>query len=135
MPIVYAALGATGGLFASNLVWYKRFQKGVSVVSALGQAGNTVRDSSQYFALHRLVKSYYKADGLETLRHVRDDSRTDMTYSALYFLMAWALNVVDATVDAHLGGFDVSPDLSLNIRPGYDHESRTAGLSFLVKRK
>jgi hypothetical protein len=33
----------------------------------------------------------------------------------LFFLLFWGLNIVDATVDAHLSSFDVSPSLTLRL--------------------
>jgi hypothetical protein len=45
------------------------------------------------------------------------------------------LNVVDATVDAHLRTFDVSPDLSFHIRAGYSDMAKTAGLRFIIAFK
>ena len=47
----------------------------------------------------------------------------DMVY--IVFGLIYALNIVDAQVDAHLSGFDVSEDLSLKIEPAM--ESLTAG--------
>jgi hypothetical protein len=45
----------------------------------------------------------------------------------------WGLNVVDATVDAHLKSFDVSPDLTLKIKPGYSSLAQTSGLSLVLQ--
>jgi len=50
----------------------------------------------------------------------------------LFFLFFWGLNVVDATVDAHLKGFDVGSDLSLEIKPGYSPMANTNGLSLVL---
>jgi hypothetical protein len=43
--------------------------------------------------------------------------------------------VVDATVDAHLKSFDVSPDLGLRIRPGYSEMAGTNGVSIILAFK
>ena len=40
----------------------------------------------------------------------------DMTI--LLLVGIYALNLVDANVDAHLSGFDISDDLALKIEPG-----------------
>ena len=48
-------------------------------------------------------------------------------------ILLWGLNVVDAAVDAHLKTFDVSPDLSLQFKPGYSELARTNGLSLIIK--
>jgi hypothetical protein len=52
--------------------------------------------------------------------------------------VAYALNIVDANVDAHLFNFDVSEDLSLNWQPyTYSWEIRkpVAGLSLTLNFK
>jgi hypothetical protein len=51
----------------------------------------------------------------------------------LVFLILWGLNVVDASVDAHLKSFDVSPDLSLQLKAGYSDMARTNGVSLVLK--
>jgi hypothetical protein len=44
----------------------------------------------------------------------------------------WGLNVVDATVDAHLKSFDVSPDLSFRFKAGYSELAGTNGVSLVM---
>jgi hypothetical protein len=53
-----------------------------------------------------------------------------MDYCVLFFLLAWALNIVDATVDAHLMGFNVSPDLSIKFKPNISPNAAGLGLAF-----
>jgi hypothetical protein len=53
----------------------------------------------------------------QSLLGYRQEFRRDMDYSILFTLLFWGLNIVDATVDAHLKGFDVSDDLKVSIRP------------------
>jgi len=43
----------------------------------------------------------------------------------------WALNVVDATVDAHLKAFDVSPDITMKIHPGFNYATSSPGFSLV----
>ena len=43
--------------------------------------------------------------------------RSYMEYSVIGFVAIYALQIIDASVDAHLFYFDVSNDLSLNIEP------------------
>ncbi len=42
---------------------------------------------------------------------------------------------MDATVDAHLKGFDVSSDLSLKIKPSFNPINNSPGLSFVFSFK
>ena len=135
VPLVYGALGATGGLFVNNLVWHKRFKTGVRVIDALQKSTENPKDSSAYNNLDRFVKVIFERNGIETIRYQRDYYRKNLDYAAIYFIIAWGLNVMEATVDAHLSSFDVSPDLTFKIQPGYSPMAQTAGLSLLLKVK
>ena len=50
----------------------------------------------------------------------------DLNY--MIFGVIYAINIVDSLVDAHLSGFDVSDDLSLDIRPAYENLYAGSGL-------
>ncbi|MCX7744608.1 MAG: DUF5683 domain-containing protein [Flavobacteriales bacterium] len=47
----------------------------------------------------------------------RDSYRRNRDLLIIIGTAVWVLNIVDATVDAHLSSFDVSKDLSMKIRP------------------
>lgn len=83
-------------------------------------------------ALFTQIKPHLKPLSEESLRFYRDQFRRDIDYSALVFILLWGLNVVDAAVDAHLKTFDVSPDLSLQIRPGHSQFAGTTGVSLVL---
>ncbi|KEO72620.1 hypothetical protein EL17_17940 [Anditalea andensis] len=58
----------------------------------------------------------------------------DLNY--MVFGIIYAINIVDSLVDAHLSGFDISDDLSLDIRPSYENMyagSSLIGLSVKLK--
>lgn len=123
VPIVYGLLGTTAGIFVYNLNNYKdtRFAYRVKYNMMNGQ------DS----ALYPQIKDYLKPLSVESLRFYRDQFRRNIDYSVLFFILFWGLNVVDATVDAHLHSFDVSPNLSINIKPGYSEMAGMNGLSLV----
>ena len=50
-------------------------------------------------------------------------------------MLLWGLNVVDATVDAHLKAFDVNPDLSLQFKFGPSQMAGTTGVSLVLAFK
>jgi hypothetical protein len=93
--------------------------------------GATATDSIDYFQ----IKPEYLQYSLEGLRQNRDQFRKYIDYSVLFFVFFWGLNVVDAAVDAHLKSFDVSPDLSLRIKPGYSEMAGTKGISIVLAFK
>ncbi|SDD52473.1 DUF5683 domain-containing protein [Niabella drilacis] len=140
VPIVYAALGATGGLFVNNLVWYKRLRAGFIVATDFSKPlkEGEVRDSTGYFKLDKYVQKIFfgqNSDRYEVLRSTRDEYRKSVDYSFVFFLIAWGLNVMDASVDAHLSTFDVSPKLSLRVQPGFSEMANTNGLSLVMRIK
>ena len=125
VPIVYGALGVTAGIFLYNLKNYKDTRFAYRVVYNRRVYGT---DSSLFSQINPNLQPLSE----ESLRFYRDQFRRDIDYSALVFLLFWGLNVVDATVDAHLKSFDVSPDLSLSIKPGYSEMAGTNGLSLVL---
>jgi hypothetical protein len=125
MPIIYGALGVTGYIFVNNIKIYKEYK---FAYSARVEAEPPTLDSTNYNELDDI----YKVLSPNSIRSARDEFRRYVDYSALIF---WGLNVVDAAVDAHLKNFDVSPDLSLQIRPGYSDMARTNGVSLVLTFK
>jgi Family of unknown function (DUF5683) len=119
IPIVYGALGTTAGVFFYNLKTYKLLRKAVIYRSD--------KDTSN----DRLIDPSLINLSTEALRSYRNEYRQNIDYSVLVFLLFWGLNVVDATVDAHLKAFDVSPDLSMKIVPGLNSINNGPGISFI----
>ena len=72
---------------------------------------------------------------LNSIRTYRDEFRRNIDYTVLVFILIWGLNVVDASVDAHLKSFDVSPDLSFRMKVGPSPMSGTTGISFILALK
>lgn len=124
MPIVYGALGATAYVFNFNLKEYKRVGFAYRVL--------VKQDTANYKNVDEDLKPFVDANASNSLRNYRNTKRRDIDYSVLVFILFWGLNVVDATVDAHLKGFNVSDDLSFSIKPGYSTFSNTAGISFVL---
>lgn len=127
IPLVYGALGATGGIFIYNLRWYNRIRYATNVLLTDGPGA--------YEKVHPILQNTVKNNNIDALRYRRNTFRKDIDYSALFFMLAWALNIVDATVDAHLNSFDVGPDLSFKIKPGYSDLAKTNGVSFVLHFK
>ena len=53
----------------------------------------------------------------QSLLTLKDSNRRNRDLSAVVLLVIYVLNIVDASVDAHMSDFDVSEDLSIKIRP------------------
>ena len=119
IPIVYGALGTTAGVFLYNIKTYRLLRK--AVIYRLDK--DTSNDN--------LIAPEFAALSTESIRFYRNAYRQNIDYSVLVFLIFWGLNVVDATVDAHLKAFDVSPDIGMKVRPGFNHTTNGAGLSLV----
>lgn len=126
LPIVYGALGITGYIFVDNIKTYKEYRFAYAARYKAAN-GSTAADSVDYFKL----KPQYRIYQPESIREARDRFRKYIDYSALFFVLFWGLNVVDATVDAHLKTFDISPDLSMRIKPGHSQMAGTNGVSLV----
>lgn len=137
LPIVYAALGITGYIFVDNIKTYKdlKFAYAAKYKASLPKFDSTspypgpYQDSSDYFK----IDPRYLPISKESLRAGRNQFRQYIDYAAVFFVIFWGLNVVDAVVDAHLKAFDVSPDLSLKVKPSYNPFAKTAGLTLALK--
>ena len=117
IPIVYGALGACTGVFFFNKNEYVAARNAYRFLS-----DTDPQNDAQ-------VEQRFTFIPLESIRTYRNSVRRNVDYSVLAFLLCWGLNVVDATVDAHLMQFEVSSDLSMQVRPGFDPISRSGGLS------
>jgi hypothetical protein len=128
IPLVYGALGATAYAFNFNISQYKRVAYAYRVLTL----SITTKDTSQFKTVDTDLRPFIRAGAVNDLRNYRNTFRKDIDYSVLIFLFFWGLNVVDATVDAHLKGFNVSDDLSMKIKPGFNPGTRNMGLSLVL---
>lgn len=125
LPLVYGALGVTGYIFFDNIKVYKESK---FAYAARIKAEPPLRDSTDYNKL----ETKYKLYSTGSIRNQRDKFRQYIDYSVLFFIFFWGLNVIDASVDAHLKSFDVSPNLSLKLKAGYSEMAKTSGISLVM---
>jgi hypothetical protein len=123
IPLVYGALGTTGYLFNRNLQQY-RDSRDAYRLAVDNDPSNDIFIKQPYYNVRTQP---------ERIRNFRNSVRQNMDYCILWFLACWGLNVVDATVDAHLKSFNVNDDLSLHIKAGYSELAKTNGLSLVLK--
>lgn len=103
LPIVYGALGTAGYFLISNRTTYNNL-KAAYIKDINPKDGD--------------VSIYYdQGYGLSDIQTAAEQYQTWMEYSTVAFAAIYVLQIVDATVDAHLYYFDVSEDLSLRIEP------------------
>ncbi len=123
IPLVYGALGTTTYLFFRNLGQFRDAREAYKLATD-GDESNDYLIKQPYFTVK---------DQPDRIRTFRNAVRQNMDYSALFFILFWGLNVVDAAVDAHLKTFDVSDDLSFQIKTGKSEMANTTGVSFVLK--
>ena len=121
IPIVWAALGAFGYFIVWNNDQYQFYRR------------NLIYEIEQ-------DPDFPNETGLNqtTLKSARDQYRRNRDQLALYGILFYLVQIVDAHVDAHLIEFDVNQDLSVRLEPGYiplNTGGSQFGMSFKIKFK
>jgi hypothetical protein len=136
LPLVYAAVGIPAYTFFSNHSQYQKAQYALGVL--VGSETTGVAVTPEQLAKVDPQMRYAVQTGQDnSLRTYRNEFRQYQDYSVLFFLLFWGLQVVDATVDAHLMYFDVSDQLSMHLQQpsgnalGLGSASGATGLSLV----
>jgi hypothetical protein len=111
VPLIYAALGSVGFLLVSNQ----------SDVISLRKEYRYREDNNG----DRLNWIQYDSQGLLTLE---SQSANFRDFSILGLILIYGFQIADAAVEAHFVHFDVSEDLSFNIKP-WSYQASHVGLS------
>lgn len=128
VPLVYAAIGIPTYLVIDNNRWYNRTRYALNLIASATSGSQSWQDSLNN--VHPQLRHFVDEKNSSSLINYRNEFRRNMDYSILFGLLFWGLNVVDATVDAHLKDFDVGDDLSLRIQPAL-LPGNAAGISFV----
>lgn len=100
VPIVYGTLGTLGYLAYDSNDKYKKYLNGYIAKS----------DSTS----NRITDLPFDK---ETLKYYKDRYKRNRDLFYILMGLAYVLNIVDASVDAHFFDFDVSEDLSIQLDP------------------
>ena len=130
VPIVYGAIGFPAYLFTFNRKWYDKTKYALSIIANDRYTGPGAADSLS--KVDPQLKVFVAQKDLGSLVNYRNEFRRDMDYAILFTILMWGLNVVDATVDGHLKGFDVGDELSMKIRPTVVPNTMIPGVSVVV---
>ncbi len=120
IPLVYGAIAIPTVMFVYNNNWYKKTKYAYEAK----YNAETTGDTTGLAAIDPDLKNL----STTSLQSYRNSFRRDRDYSILFFLLAWGLNVVDATVFGHLKDFDVSNNLSMNLKPQFNPNTKSSGL-------
>ena len=118
-------------------VYTKKYWKVPIIYGGLITSAYYINESNDFYQLY---KSTYlnRLDGDfndnlnysdSDLRTLTEHYRRNREVSALLFTLTYILNIVDASVNAHLFDYDVSEDLSLHIQPVYFSKENASGIS------
>jgi len=116
IPVIYAAIGTCTGFFIFNMKEYKRYRDAYRI--------RMLKNPDIHDEFETIYPRTYPA---EAIKVIRDQYRQYVDYSVLFFVLSYGLNIVDATVFAHLRSFDVSNDLTMRVSPTIIN-NRTLGI-------
>lgn len=125
LPLVAGAFVTLGMIANYNQVRYKKYRAYYYVVSP--------RPDDPTYKPPTTVPVPYE-DGVtrdldvNQLKRINDGFRRNRDFTYIGMVLAWALNIVDANVSAHLKTFDVSDDLSMRVKPIMDFDPLSQGL-------
>ena len=103
VPIIYAGFGILTYFIVFNADEYITYKCAYIEKSYGDTAGNYAYLVNKYTA--------------ENLLSAREYFRRNLEISILFTAVLYALNIIDAAVDAHLFSYNISKDLSLRIEP------------------
>jgi len=135
LPILYAGTGAIMYFWITNQTGFREFK------SMYNDTYDKMKADPTYtpFYFSERTQSYYTS--INQLSTERDTYRRYRDFAIAGAIALYAISIMDAYIDAHLKNFDLSPDLSLSIKPlfyAYNNTNFTGislGLKFKDNRK
>ena len=120
VPLVYGVLAIPASTYVYNNDMYLKTK---FAYEAKFKAENGDDSELPY------IDSKLKNLSIGSLQSYRNIFRRDRDYSIMWFILAWGVNVVDATVSGQLKEFDVSNNLSFRMVPFVQPQHQQTGLS------
>ncbi|MEX0812721.1 MAG: DUF5683 domain-containing protein [Chitinophagales bacterium] len=122
LPIIYAGFGGLGYSIYTNTQDWRMYRDAYKL--RVDGDPNTVDEFEGSVSENNLLelKNHYKRN---------------IDLSVIFTAVLYALNLVDAAVDAHLFNYDISDDLSMHVQPDMGFHSQrgsaTAGVSIIFR--
>ncbi len=116
IPIIYAGFGTIGYFIGWNNKYYNTYKLAYSDLTDDDPTTDSYNDleATQYYDLDDPTDFNNFKSGLSKQQDYYRRNRDLLIISIVGF---YGLNLIDASVDAHLFDFDISEDLSLNWQP------------------
>lgn len=118
LPLVYGILGTAGYFIKFNYDEYIRFRTAY-IYSIDGDPLTNSAESSNYEA--------------SDLKSLQDYYRKNLDIIVLLTGVGYSLQIIDAVTSAHLRNFDISPDISMQMKPVL--QSNYVGVGFVFNFK
>lgn len=106
LPIVYAGFAVTGYFVITNRQGYLKYRD--AYICSVND------DNDENFTCEDPLTEKYSSQDLET---IRDLYRRDLELSFIFMGLWYILQMLDATVDAHLYHWNVDDDLKVRVEP------------------
>ena len=116
IPIIYAGLATSAYYINHNHKSYKTYKQ-------------TYLDRLDGVLIDEYTDVYTDSELVTLTEYYRRNTEI----SALLFTLTYVLNIVDASVNAHLFNYNVSEDISMEIKPVYFSRDNISGLSLAIK--
>jgi hypothetical protein len=117
LPIIYGATGILIYAFDFNNDEYNKYKNAYSDMDA------------------GLITQFEGFNDKEALLRIKDNYRRNRDLNVILMAAVYLLNVVDATVDAHLFNYEINDDLSFNVQPAINktvNYQQTYGLALRI---
>lgn len=121
VPIIYAGFGGLGFAIGWNTKKYRTYRDAYR----LRVDGDTA-------TVDEFINVYSEAN----LLTLKDYYRRNRDLAIIFTTVLYALNIIDAAVDAHLFEYDISDDLSLRVEPQLQfsgHSRNFAGVNLTMR--
>ena len=112
VPVVYIAVGVSVGVFLKWQNEYERFRR----------AYIDLNDRDPYTNFHKTIgfsPNMTETEMNQAITKYKEQLRTWRDWTIIAMIAAYALNIIDANVFAHLKDFSLDDNLSLKIRPSF----------------
>lgn len=112
VPLVYGGFATFGYFINFNHKEYIKYRQAYSDII------DTDPNTNSYLKLITNPRPERMTQYTETLRQYKDSWRRNRDLVVISTAMFYALNIIDASVDAHFFNFDISDDLTMKWAPG-----------------
>ncbi len=118
IPLIYAGFGAIGYFINWNNENYQLFKVGYSHLT------DTIPETQDYLKIEAVRRNNYDLNNPNHLNNLKtalqrqqDYYRRNRDLLIISMVAFYGLNIIDASVDAHLFDFDISDDLTMKWQP------------------